>query len=306
MRILRSGGTGRRLASAGPPRAVRTGWRAGLALALCSSCALAAPPDSALQQSSGPPPGGPVPAIVLPARVVAYQSAVITAKVAGYVKRIPVDTGDRVKAGDLIAELDVPELQADRLRYAAEAVVAHRNYERMLSAAKAAPDLVTPEQEEVQRGQVEVSQANLARVDALLRYAKVIAPFSGTITARYVDPGAFVPVPNGSNPQSGAIVTLMSLSNIRVQIPVPVADAPGIRPGCKAVITATDLSGARFTASVTRVSYALSQKSQTMLAEIDMPNPHHRLLPGMYVSVSLTPRATPNADAADVAAAPQP
>ncbi|MGH8219560.1 MAG: efflux RND transporter periplasmic adaptor subunit [Steroidobacteraceae bacterium] len=283
-----------------------TGWRAGLMLALCAGSALAAAPDSTpLERSSGTLKQERVSAIVLPARVVAYQSAVITAKVAGYVKRIPVDTGDQVRAGDLIAELDVPELQADRLRYAAEAEVASRKYTRMLSAAKAAPDLVTPLDEEVQRGQVEVAQANLARIDALLRYSRVVAPFPGTITARYVDPGAFVPVPNGSNAQSGAIVTLMSLSNIRVQIPVPVADAPRIRPGCPAVITAPDLSGVRIAASVTRISHALSQKSQTMLAEIDMQNPHRLLLPGMYVSVRLTPGAEPQATEHQ-AAAPQP
>lgn len=284
-------------------------WTCGcgaVLLALCSAAVLAAPPDGASKPPSGAPPEDRGSSIVLPARVVAYQSAVITAKVAGYVKRIPVDTGDHVKAGDLIAELEVPELQADRLRYAAEAEVARRKYARMLSAAKAAPDLVTPLDEEVQRGQVEVAQAKLARVDALLRYSKVVAPFPGTITARYVDPGAFVPVPNGSTSQSGAIVTLMSLSEIRVQIPVPVADASRIRPGCKAVITAPDLSGVRIAASVTRVSYALSQKSQTMLAEIDMPNPHHLLLPGMYVSVSLTPRAAPAAAEPDVAEAPRP
>ncbi|MGH8257777.1 MAG: efflux RND transporter periplasmic adaptor subunit, partial [Steroidobacteraceae bacterium] len=181
--------------------------------------------------------------------------------------------------------------QADRLRYAAEADVARRNYDRMLRAIKAAPDLVTPEQQEVARGEVEVAQAKLARVDALLRYARVTAPFSGTVTARYVDAGAFVPVPNGGSAQGGAIVTLMRLSEIRVQIPVPESDAPAIKPGCPAVITAAELPGWRFSAPVTRISYALARKSQTMLAEIDMPNPRHLLVPGMYVSVRLLPRS---------------
>jgi membrane fusion protein (multidrug efflux system) len=266
------------------------GWepRALLAAAvLCSGVALAAP--------AGDPPRGEMPAaeapaaIVLPARVVAYQAALITAKVAGYVQRIPVDKGDRVRAGDLIAQLDVPELQADRLRYAAQADVAERNYARMLKAVKVAPDLVTPENVETQLGQVEVAKAQLARVDALLRYARVTAPFSGTVTARYVDPGAFVPVPTGSSQGAGQIVMLMSLSRVRIQIPVPESDAPKIRAGCPVTVSAADLPGVRFATSVTRVSSALSSKSQTMLAEIDMPNPDHRLLPGMYVSVSLTP-----------------
>ncbi len=232
-------------------------------------------------------------AIVLPARVAAYQAALITARVAGYVQRIPVDKGDRVRAGQLIAELEVPELQADRLRYAAEADVAQRNYERMLKAVKVAPDLVTPERVETQRGQVEVAKAKLARVDALLRYARVTAPFSGTVTARYVDPGAFVPVPSGGGRGAGQIVMLMSLSRIRIQIPVPESDAPKVKAGCGVTVSAPDLPGVRFETSITRVSSALSSKSQTMLAEIDVPNPDHRLLPGMYVSVRLTPGRPP-------------
>lgn len=251
---------------------------------LCSGAALAA---SGAEGPTGSDDGSG--GIVLPARVVAYQAALITAKVAGYVQRIPVDKGDRVHAGDLIAQLDVPELQADRLRYAAEADVAQKNYERMLRAVKVAPDLVTPEQVEVQRGQVEVAKAELARVDALLRYARVTAPFSGTVTARYVDPGAFVPVPTGSAQGGGRIVMLMSLSRIRIQIPVPESEAPLVKAGCKVIVSAPDLQGVRFATSITRVSGALSSKSQTMLAEVDMPNPQHRLLPGMYVSVRLTP-----------------
>ncbi len=251
---------------------------------LCSGVALAAPAADTLPG----PREGPA-AIVLPARVVAYQAALITAKVAGYVQHIPVDKGDRVRAGALIAQLDVPELQADRLRYSAEADVAERNYERMLRAVKVAPDLVTPEKVEIQRGQVEVAKAKLARVDALLRYARVTAPFAGTVTDRFVDPGAFVSVPNGSAQGGGRIVMLMSLSRIRIQIPVPESDAPMVGAGCNVIVSAPDLPGVRFTTSITRVSSALSSRSQTMLAEIDMPNPEHRLLPGMYVSVRLTP-----------------
>jgi len=248
----------------------------------------AGPADSAAQQE-----------LILPAHVVAYQKALITAKVAGFVKVIPVDKGDHVKAGQLIAQLEVPELEADRVKYLAQVDVAQRNFARMQRAAKVSPDLVTPEQLDIERGRLEVARAELARVEVLLRYARVTAPFTGTITARYVDPGAFVPVPSAGNPQGAAIVTLMTWSWVRVQIPVPEGAAPWIRPGCPAVITATDLPGERFPATVTRVSYAISGSSQTMLAEIDMANSGHRLQPGMYVSV----RLKPNSPARTVAAA---
>ena len=230
-------------------------------------------------------------ALVLPAHVVAYQEAVITAKVAGFVKRIPVDKGDRVAAGQLIAQLEVPELEADRVKYGARLDVAERNFARIERAAKAAPDLVTPEQVDIQRGRLEVARAELNRTEALLRYARITAPFAGTITARYVDRGAFVPVPTAGDPRGAAIVMLTSLSRVRVQIPVPERVAASIRPGCPAVITTDDLPGERIAASITRVSYALSRTTQTMLAEIDMANPGHRLLPGMYVSVRLDSRS---------------
>ena len=231
--------------------------------------------------------------LVLPAHVVAYQAALITAKVAGFVKRIPVDTGDRVKAGQLIAVLEVPELEADRVKYRAQLQVADRNFTRVQEAAKAAPDLVTPQQVDLERGRLEVARAEFTRIEALLRYARVTAPFSGTITARYVDPGAFVSVPTAGTPRGAAIVTLMSLSRVRVQIPVPENVAAQVRPGTAAVIRSPSLPGQRIRASVTRVSYALARDSQTMLAEIDTVNPGHDLLPGMYVSVQLTTHPVP-------------
>jgi RND family efflux transporter MFP subunit len=231
--------------------------------------------------------------IVLPAQVVAYRSALITAKVAGFLKSIPVDKGDQVKGGELIAELEVPELLADQLQYNAEVDVAQRDYQRMQQAMQSAPDLVTPQGLDESRGRLEIAQARLDRVQTLLNYARITAPFSGTITARYVDPGAFIPVPTSSSQQAAAIVSLMDFREVRIQIPVPESNAAQIRPGCEAVITASALPGKSFHARITRVSYALEPNAHTMLAEIDMRNPEDQLQPGMYVSVQLTPAPQP-------------
>ena len=229
------------------------------------------------------------PAIVLPGEVVAYQSALLTAKVAGFLKKITVDKGDKVKAGAVIAELEVPELLADQVRDRAQVDVARRVYERMQKAATTAPDLVTPDNLDNARGALETAQGELGRVEALLGYARITAPFTGTVTARYVDPGAFVPVPTGSAQQSAAIVSLMDFSHVRIQMWVPEADAPRVTPGCKAVLTAGALPGRSFATSITRVSYALERNTRTMLAEIDMANPGEVLQPGMYLSVTLSP-----------------
>jgi RND family efflux transporter MFP subunit len=233
--------------------------------------------------------------LVLPGEVVAYQSALLTAKVAGYLKSIPVDKGDKVHAGDLIADIEVPELLADRVQYLAQVDVARREYERMQQAAKTAPDLVTPDNLDNARGRLEVAQAQLDRVDALLGYAKIRAPFTGTVTARYVDSGAFIPVPSQSSQQSAAIITLMDFSRVRIQIWVPGSVAFRIRPGCQAVFSAVGLPDRRFTASITRVSYALERSVRTMLAEIDMENPGEILQPGMYLSVRLSPEPAESA-----------
>ena len=229
--------------------------------------------------------------VTLPAQIKAYQEAVLTAKVAGYLKRLPVDKGDRVKAGQLIADIEVPELLADRAQYKAQADVARADFDRTQQANKSAPDLITPQTLDQARGKWQVAEAQLSRVDTLLRYARITAPFSGTITARYVDPGAFIPVPSASDQKSAAIVALMDFSKLRVEIPVPEDMAAQVVKGTSASFTVQGVPGKTFRATVTRVSFALDQASKTMLAEIEMPNPDEALRPGMYATVQLSPRA---------------
>jgi membrane fusion protein (multidrug efflux system) len=257
---------------------------AGVVLVLCVSVA-EADPDG----------GGATSPLVLPGEVLAYQSAVLTAKVAGYLKNIPVDKGDKVKAGDLIADIEVPELLADRVQNRAQVDVAKREFERMQQAAKTAPDLVTPDALDNARGRLEVAQAQLERINALLGYARITAPFSGTVTARYVDPGAFIPVPSQSSQQGAGIITLMDFSRVRIQMGVPESEAYRVRPGCPVAFSAVGLPGKHFKASITRVSYALERNVRTMLAEVDMENPGGALQPGMYLSVEITPRSTESA-----------
>ena len=244
-------------------------------------------------QVASPDKASPVTTLVLPAEVLAFQSAVLTAKVAGYLKNIPVDKGDRVKAGDLIADIEVPELLADRVQYRAQLDVAQREFDRMQQAAKNAPDLVTPDALDNAHGRLEVAQAQLDRINALLGYARITAPFSGTITARYVDVGAFIPVPSQSSQQGAGIVTLMDFSRVRIQMGVPEGEASRIRPGCPVSFTAAALPSKHFASSITRVSYALDRSVRTMLAEVDMENPGGVLQPGMYLSAEVTPCAPP-------------
>jgi len=227
--------------------------------------------------------------VKLPAfRMLAIQEATLYAKVSGYLKTLTVDKGDSVQAGQLLAEIEVPELLADKAQFMAEAAVARTNYERMAAAREKAPDLVVPETMDNLHGQWEIAQAKLQRTQTLLDYARITAPFSGTITARFVDAGAFIPAAtSGSTPQTAAIVTLMDFSRVRVQVFVPENESPFIKNSTPVQITVEELPGKIFKGSVTRFSHALDEATKTMLTEIELPNPDGELRPGMYASVQL-------------------
>ena len=123
----------------------------------------------------------------------AYQQATLYAKVAGYLKTIAVDKGDAVKEGALLAEIEVPELIADRAKFKAELEVAQIDYQRVSDAQKKASDLVVPQTVDNARGKLEIAKANLERNETLLGFARITAPFGGTVTRRPGPPGAGSP-----------------------------------------------------------------------------------------------------------------
>ena len=226
--------------------------------------------------------------VTLPGSVQAYQQAVLYAKVAGYLRSIHVDKGDSVKAGVVLADIEVPELVAVLTRFRVEAEVAKLQYDRLREARGESPDLVVPQAVDEARGKWEVARANVERNETLLGYAKIVAPFSGVVTRRMVDPGAFIPAAtSGSAAQSAAVVTLMDFSRVRVQVPVPEREAAHVRAGSRATVSVEGLPGRGFEAAVTRVSFALDEATRTMLAEIEIKNPHGELRPGMYASVAI-------------------
>jgi membrane fusion protein (multidrug efflux system) len=227
--------------------------------------------------------------ITLPTfRILAEQEATLYAKVSGYLKAIAVDKGDAVQEGQLLAEIEVPELLADEAQYKAETAVARTNYERIAQAREKAPDLVVPQTVDDMRGQWEIAQAKLQRTHTLLKYARIAAPFSGRITARFVDPGAFIPAATaGSSPQNAALVTLMDFSRVRVQVYVPELEVPFIRNGVPARVLVEELPGRNFKGSVTRFAHALNEATKTMLTEIELENETGELRPGMYATVQL-------------------
>lgn len=221
-------------------------------------------------------------------RVLAYQEATLYAKVSGYLKTLNVDKGDSVTNGQLLAEIEVPELLADEIQFKSETRIAETNYARMAEAQKKSPDLIVPQTVDDLRGQWEVAQAKLQRTQTLLQYARIAAPFSGIITARFVDPGAYIPAATSGNPaQSVALATLMDFSRVRVQVYVPESEVPFIHNGAPVKLTVEELPAKSFSGSVTRFAYALDQATKTMLTEIELPNPSGELRPGMYASAQI-------------------
>ena len=235
--------------------------------------------------------------ITLPSfRILPYQGATLYAKVPGYLKTIAVDKGDAVTQGQLLAEIEVPELEADEAEFKAEADVARGNYDRMVQARKSSPDLVVPETVDDLRGKAEIAEAKLQRTHALLQFAKITAPFSGVITARFVDPGAFIPAATaGSTPQGAALVTLMDERRLRVQVYVPEAEVPFIHVGLPVALTLDEFPGRTFRGTVSRFSNALDEGTKTMLTEIELNNPSGALRAGMYANVSLEMERKANA-----------
>ncbi|MGH7616119.1 MAG: efflux RND transporter periplasmic adaptor subunit [Gemmatimonadaceae bacterium] len=277
---------------------MRTALALGARIGLCALAACSAP-DAKTPPSPPPPPlavttttpklGGITRSVTLPTfRVLPYQSATIYAKVAGYLKTLKVDKGDAVTAGEPLADIEVPELLADEAQFKAEADVERGNYERMAAARAKSPDLVVPQTVDDLRGKAEIAKAKLQRTETLLQFARITAPFSGIVTARYVDPGAFIPAATaGSTPQNAALLTLMDFSRVRVQLYVPEAEVPFIRNGLPVTLSVEELPGRTFNATVSRFSNALDESTKTMLTEIELPNVDHALRPGMYASVKL-------------------
>jgi membrane fusion protein (multidrug efflux system) len=246
------------------------------------------PETSAQVQVAQPRRGDILRYVSLPATVTANQQATLYSKVAGYLKTIAVDKGDVVNQGQLLAEVEVPELVADVARFKAEQEIAELDFKRTSDAQRKASDLVTLQSVDGFRARSLMAKANLERAETLLGFCKITAPFSGVITRRAVDPGAFIPsATSGSAAQNAVVVSLMDFSVVRVQVAVPENEVPLIRNGLPAKVLVEGLPGRVSEGSITRFSPALDDASKTMLAEIDLPNPKHELRPGMYATVKL-------------------
>jgi len=233
--------------------------------------------------------------VALPSTLAPWQQATLFAKVTGYIRKIHVDKGDAIKAGQVIAEIEVPELETDLVKYEAESVAlkpafefARLEYDRLIVARKNSPDLILPQMVDKAKSDLDkakadfdIVEANAKRARVMLDYAKIVAPFDGIITARYVDAGALV------NASTSKVVEIMDASTIRLQIPVTELESALVQVG-KPVKAAIDAIGPTpVEAAISRIAYALDPSTRTMLAEADLKNADLKLRPGMYAMTKI-------------------
>jgi multidrug efflux pump subunit AcrA (membrane-fusion protein) len=244
--------------------------------------------------------------ITLPGDLVGYYQASLYGKVSGYLKSISVDKGDTVKSGQVLAEIEVPELEQRLRRARANLEVKQRTFERLQRVWNSDKRLVAREDVDIAEGQYEQAKAEVEELEALVSYTRIVAPFDGVITGRFVDPGALIQV-SGSSSESAEgvtgpsragvspVVSLAELNKLRVYVYVPEAETSLIRAGMPATLTLREFPGRTFTGTITRFSKALDLSTRTMLTEVDLDNPKRELYPGMYADVTLELARHPNA-----------
>jgi membrane fusion protein (multidrug efflux system) len=225
--------------------------------------------------------------LTLPANIAPWYQATLYAKVSGYLKEMRVDKGDEVKKGQIIAIIDAPEVADQYEQAKVDYAIKKLTYERLNGVFQENPDVIAKQDVDVAKAAADGAKHLRDTRFTLLSYTRVDAPFDGTITARFADPGAMIQAAIGSATQSTPLYTIMSIDTVRVYVSVPQEDAPLALPGVPATLNVKERSESEIKGTITRTTEALDPTTRTLLVEIDLPNKDHRLQPGTYVTASL-------------------
>jgi RND family efflux transporter MFP subunit len=233
--------------------------------------------------------------LLLPAEVRPFLEAPIYARASGYLKRWLVDIGTQVKEGDLLAEIDTPELNQELAQARAQLGQADAALALAKTTAARWAELVksssVSEQEaaekqadlELKTANVEAARANVRRLEELQSFESVRAPFAGTITARNTDVGQLISAASGRE-----LFRLAQTGTLRVYVHVPQTAARSIVPGQMAELTVREIPGRTFPARVVRTSGAMSAESRTLLTELQVDNSRGEILAGTFAEVRFT------------------
>jgi RND family efflux transporter MFP subunit len=283
--------------------------------------------SSAAKAESGAPAGIPAVAVVMvdradlyeeitiPAEFRPYNEVELHAKVSGYVKQINVDIGDKVKSGELLALLEIPELQDDldhavatEQRAAAQYRDAHLAYTRLVEVNKQHPNLIAQQdldtaeaKDATAAGALAGAKSEVQKYRTMVSYTRITAPFGGVVTKRYADPGALIQA-GTSSAQAMPLVRVSDNNLLRLDFPVSVDYVSGIRLGAPASVIVDSLGNRAFEGKIARFSNRIDDSTRTMIVEMEVPNPTLELLPGMYAKVMLKVDQRPRALAIPVEA----
>ena len=226
--------------------------------------------------------------IVLLGEAHPYQTVTLYAKVSGYLREIRVDKGDKVEANQIVAIVESPETDQQYEAMVADAKNKRLNAERARTLVKR--DMIAQQDADQAETDAEVAEANVKALATMKAYEVLRAPFAGTVTARYADPGALLQ--NAANSQTSALplVTISEIDRLRVYAYPDQHDATFVRAGDPAEITLSERPGITLGARVTRLSGELDPKTRTLLTEIDFDNRDGLIVPGSFVEVSLRVR----------------
>lgn len=235
--------------------------------------------------------------LVLPGTLQAYVDSPIYARTNGYLKKWYHDIGSRVPKGELLADIDTPEVdqQLSQARADLNTAQANANLSRITSTRY--QDLIKTDgvskQEvdnavgdyEAKAATVKSSEANVRRLEELESFKHVYAPFSGVITKRNIDTGTLINAGNGGAQQE--LFTLAQTDPIRVYVSVPEIYSPSVRAGLGGFLELTQYPGQQFQGKVVRTAESIDPNTRTLLTEVDVPNKNAQLFPGGYAQVHL-------------------
>ncbi|MHB8383490.1 MAG: efflux RND transporter periplasmic adaptor subunit [Candidatus Binataceae bacterium] len=249
-----------------------------------------------------------VESIELPGDLVGFYEAALHSKVTGYLLKMNVDKGDWVKTGQVLAVIEVPELQQNLDRAQATLQINKLTWQRMAQVRKTDASLVSQESVDIAYAKYIEAKSSAGALQTMVSYTKIIAPFDGVITGRFADPGALIRAGGGDFGLSGTgaavssgamegagghltgggpLLTEAAIGKLRVYVYVPEREAGSVRIGMPASMTLRSFPGKVIHATVTRFASSLDLATRTMLTEIDIPNPDHQLYPRMYANVTL-------------------
>jgi membrane fusion protein, multidrug efflux system len=246
--------------------------------------------------------------IDLPGDVVGFYEAALHSKVTGYLKSISVDKGDSVKKGQVLAEIEVPELQSNLMSAQASLEIERITYDRLKKVQQSDSRLISQQDVDMAYAKYREAQAAVATLQTMFGYTKIIAPFDGVITGRFADPGTLIRAGGGDigvdetsglispgategagghREGGGPILTLADIDKLRIYIYVPEASYPFIHIGTPASLTFEEFPQRIFKGTVARYASSLDLATRTMLTEVDIDNPKRLVYPRSYAHVTI-------------------